>query len=807
MSQKPGISAIACAPGALPGGPIRTRFFDGMFLSQADLETEQRFWRLKRRLTNRALGAGVVWGLRASWNSARRSFAVTPGYALDCCGNDLVVECPVDIGEAELWTRADPALRGTRVELSHAHDRDERDARAAVSRVRHACLVLQYTECAEDGRPVHRDACGAPTSACEPSRIRETARLLLVPSPRPQTSPVERFLEELEAWRDGLPAAIRDALFPPQTSPPTTPTNALVPMHVHVTVPGAPAATTSIQPRTAGATPPVALQARQTMTEGRRTAVVTFELKPSTGWGFTAGSVFDQARLVETVTPPAALSMYWSLDLAFPPNAREAQTAFEFRVVDLEISELFGGARRGKVTLRIAGRMRAVLEGAAQVQVDVRDLVVTTERADVAEERSQQGCLRELVPWGWTAEPANGRKLAGTLLLSSLYAFLSEVTNRNSSPQWQRIATIAYVVVWYATFGVFPLANVPEEHRRKLADLILALYRRWCEAMAYPGPRCTDEHHGVYLGCATLDRSGRITAFDMWAHRRYVVTGSLLGYWADQLGLAPLDVIAGRFARAMCCLSGLAPIVLPAFDGRLAPGVGGENGERFHVGTAGSVADFASARGAAVRWVAADELARRSVDAFVSREDGRRLEVLATRLDNGGSVALAVPDRVDRRDSTLRDDITGLVRRGKLRVRERGRAAVTDFAVALLRAAPPTAALPRDAPEPTARLAERVTSAGATLADVLELGAAGTLARVGGEAADAAAADDLVDRVELAVDAAVSSTVEVVGATVERDAFRDAELQAKLAAHIARSALPRVDRDTVIAAATTAANG
>src|SRR5262245_45560539 len=111
MSSKTAVNAIACPPGALAGGPVRTRFFDGMFLTQADLETEQRFWRIKRRLTNRALGEGVVWGLRLDWKSGKKSFSLSPGYALDCCGNDLIVECPVEISESQLWQRADPALR------------------------------------------------------------------------------------------------------------------------------------------------------------------------------------------------------------------------------------------------------------------------------------------------------------------------------------------------------------------------------------------------------------------------------------------------------------------------------------------------------------------------------------------------------------------------------------------------------------------------------------------------------------------------------------------------------------------------
>ncbi len=42
------------------GGCVRTRFFNGMFITREDLETEQRYLRLKSRLHNRASGAGVV---------------------------------------------------------------------------------------------------------------------------------------------------------------------------------------------------------------------------------------------------------------------------------------------------------------------------------------------------------------------------------------------------------------------------------------------------------------------------------------------------------------------------------------------------------------------------------------------------------------------------------------------------------------------------------------------------------------------------------------------------------------------------
>src|SRR5690349_11302627 len=163
MVSKGGFTA--CVPGSLPGGLTRTRFFDGMILTQADLENEQRYWRVKRRLTNRALGTGVVWGLRLRWDAKRRIFLLGPGYALDCCGNDLVVECPVEVAESALLDAADPSIRDSA---------DTRIVRKAQAPLQHACVVLQYVECPEDARPVHLDPCAPPSSRCEASRIRET---------------------------------------------------------------------------------------------------------------------------------------------------------------------------------------------------------------------------------------------------------------------------------------------------------------------------------------------------------------------------------------------------------------------------------------------------------------------------------------------------------------------------------------------------------------------------------------------------------------------------------------------------------
>ena len=53
----------------------------------------------KDRLHNRYLfGAGVVCGLRVTCDPCGGgTVSVQPGYALDCCGNDLVLACPATL--------------------------------------------------------------------------------------------------------------------------------------------------------------------------------------------------------------------------------------------------------------------------------------------------------------------------------------------------------------------------------------------------------------------------------------------------------------------------------------------------------------------------------------------------------------------------------------------------------------------------------------------------------------------------------------------------------------------------------------
>src|SRR6266545_43894 len=92
------------ATGVVQDGTFtRPRFFEGQLLTADDLQALGDYGRGKERLHNRYLvGSGVVCGLEVVCSCAHPgSVLVRAGYAIDCCGNDVVVACDqlVDINE------------------------------------------------------------------------------------------------------------------------------------------------------------------------------------------------------------------------------------------------------------------------------------------------------------------------------------------------------------------------------------------------------------------------------------------------------------------------------------------------------------------------------------------------------------------------------------------------------------------------------------------------------------------------------------------------------------------------------------
>jgi hypothetical protein len=69
----------------------RPNFLSGKLITPEDFELEQRYFREKLKLHNRSLhGFGIVCGLNVTFDSGH--IVVEPGLALDCEGNELVVD-------------------------------------------------------------------------------------------------------------------------------------------------------------------------------------------------------------------------------------------------------------------------------------------------------------------------------------------------------------------------------------------------------------------------------------------------------------------------------------------------------------------------------------------------------------------------------------------------------------------------------------------------------------------------------------------------------------------------------------------
>ncbi len=153
---------------------VRPRFFGGMLLTEDDLQAIDDYTVAKRRLTNRHMfGAGVVCGLEVDCDPCKPGWlTVTPGYALDCCGNDIVVGCPVQIDALAL--------------LSDLRKREGLDCGEPCddSSDRRYVLVVSYDEQPADPvAPYAQDDCAV--GDCDFSRVREGYRFDLACEVRP----------------------------------------------------------------------------------------------------------------------------------------------------------------------------------------------------------------------------------------------------------------------------------------------------------------------------------------------------------------------------------------------------------------------------------------------------------------------------------------------------------------------------------------------------------------------------------------------------------------------------------------------
>jgi hypothetical protein len=166
----PPSSAAVCAP-CDSVAFVRPRFFAGQLLTEDDLGALVDYVIGKQRFHNaRLMGDGVVCGLEVQCGPCDDSkLVVQPGYALDCCGNDLVLSCERTLDVAQMVRDLKAKLDGTGDCADPCGDpKTERP-----SAPRTYCLYARYAE--RSDQPVSAypvgDDCDA--SRCEPTRVLE----------------------------------------------------------------------------------------------------------------------------------------------------------------------------------------------------------------------------------------------------------------------------------------------------------------------------------------------------------------------------------------------------------------------------------------------------------------------------------------------------------------------------------------------------------------------------------------------------------------------------------------------------------
>jgi hypothetical protein len=123
-ADTPIVSTPTAKSGLLPPGPAcqpcpdcggleclcRPRFFAGQLLTDQDLNRLEQYIVAKNQLHNRYLvGRGVVCGLDVVCSPCANTVSVSSGYAIDTCGNDIIVCSPDTVDICKLIKACTPA--------------------------------------------------------------------------------------------------------------------------------------------------------------------------------------------------------------------------------------------------------------------------------------------------------------------------------------------------------------------------------------------------------------------------------------------------------------------------------------------------------------------------------------------------------------------------------------------------------------------------------------------------------------------------------------------------------------------------
>jgi hypothetical protein len=192
---------------------IQPRFFCGQLLTDQDLSALLDWAKGKSALSRYRHGWGVVCGLdvRCHEPGHAGSVTVTPGYAIDCCGNDVVVcaEATIDLstycrGDANPCGDWDPKRKQTQQQTESTQTAHYGQWGLPKSEIVSVDLRLRYAESLSDAKSgLARGGC-ASTAVCEYTRTIEGHELCAVSAEDCEDLSSANAETWFEEYREGL---------------------------------------------------------------------------------------------------------------------------------------------------------------------------------------------------------------------------------------------------------------------------------------------------------------------------------------------------------------------------------------------------------------------------------------------------------------------------------------------------------------------------------------------------------------------------------------------------------------------------
>lgn len=198
---------------------VHPRFFCGQLLADQDLTALVDWVKAKSALARYRHGWGVVCGLDIHCGK-RGTITVSPGYAMDCCGRDIVVcdETPFDLSPC--WQRPDDPCAGTAVVRNQAMRSeitfnngipasDDQFGFIPRRELQAVDIFIRYVESQSDSRTaLARGGCGG-AAGCEYTRVHEGFEIYCRPAEDCEVAP-DQWIEWETDYVQGLLNLRRD---------------------------------------------------------------------------------------------------------------------------------------------------------------------------------------------------------------------------------------------------------------------------------------------------------------------------------------------------------------------------------------------------------------------------------------------------------------------------------------------------------------------------------------------------------------------------------------------------------------------